>query len=120
MRRSAGFTIVEILVALGIMGVVTLAAMSLLNFSNIGMKDIKTQSDWADLKNEVEMFISSPDNCKSMLAAWPMIPNGAGDIAIDKIATSTGAVIAATGLAKSTFTVDSMTLTDFSATSSPN
>ena len=40
MRRSAGFTIVEILVALGIMGVVTLAAMSLLNFSNIGMKDI--------------------------------------------------------------------------------
>ena len=120
MARSKGFSIIELLTALGLLALISLATMSLMDFGNIGMKDIRTQAEWVDLKADIETFISVPANCKSMLAAWPAIPDsGVGPINIPTITTPTGTVIATAGGAKDTLTVSTISITDFAATSSP-
>ncbi len=119
---ASGFTIVEALVAAGLLSGLSLAVINLTdNLSKASRKssqDMKVNS----LKMEAYSVFSNPASCEATLAglnsggaAVPTIQDGSGNV----ILTNGGVYGEATGNAKARITINSINIANYSAISDP-
>jgi hypothetical protein len=74
-RQQHGFSIVEILVAFGLMSVLTLGIMKLFDNSTKTSKDIKNKDEITQLHQELTMILSNPTNCEANLGGASLLQN---------------------------------------------
>ncbi len=66
-RHQHGFSMVEILVAFGLLSVLTLGLMKLFENSTKTSKDIQSKDEINQLNQELTMILSNPTNCEANL-----------------------------------------------------
>jgi type II secretory pathway pseudopilin PulG len=97
LKNQAGMTLVEIMVAAGLMGGVALITAKLLGDQSANQVMLRTKAEISKAVSELEVHLNNSERCKQMLAGkttsaagTPVGVNGTLDAALLKITTPTG------------------------------
>ncbi|MBI2520097.1 MAG: hypothetical protein HYV97_06760 [Bdellovibrio sp.] len=69
--RNSGFTLVEMLIAAGMMGGLALALTQVLQQATKGKKDIELRYEYIDVLNRMRMYLSDEEVCTNTFTATP-------------------------------------------------
>lgn len=67
-KNSRGFTLAEVMVALGISGIVSMGAMSLIEMTNKSYVEMEYQAELTSFQNEVGRILSNNAHCSATLS----------------------------------------------------
>lgn len=65
LRTNKGFTLVEVMIAAAILGVISLALMGLMKMQTGSQIDAKNVSDLSAMKNEIQSVLTTPQHCNA-------------------------------------------------------
>jgi hypothetical protein len=100
-RHESGFSLVSVMVAAGIGGVVVMGLASALNMSNRAVQTSKANTDFNSLVSTIQSVLNNSTSCASALSNWTLNPTGtfpqSPSPPILRASGSSGIVIAQTG-----------------------
>jgi hypothetical protein len=68
--KKSGFSLVEIMVALGLVAGLGMVVMQVMKSSNKGQVDVMNFADYSSIKDEVTFLINNSNSCKASLAGF--------------------------------------------------
>lgn len=69
-QRKSGFSLVEIMVALGLVAGLGMVVMQVMKSSSKGQVDVMNFADYSSIKDEVTFLINNSNSCKASLAGF--------------------------------------------------
>lgn len=70
-RRSSGFSLIEIMVALGILSVIIVAMLSMVQYMNQSIAHINAQQEVISLRSEIFSALSNSSTCQTAVTGSP-------------------------------------------------
>ena len=67
--RDSGFSIVEITVAMGLLGALSLGVMKIMENSQKAAKNIENKDEISQFQNEINDILKNPNNCEATLGS---------------------------------------------------
>lgn len=110
MRNQKGMSLLEVMIAAGVLSGLLLAVSQLMTFSSKSMKNINLGTDWTNMVHSIQQVLNSEDACKATFAGTNFIP-GPGVVAVSEIKVGT-MVLAKTGFPPKGLKVTGITITD--------
>lgn len=68
--KKSGFSLVELMIAAGLIGGLSLIFMQVLKSGNKGQIDVMNFADYSSMRDEINFLISNPRSCKASLAGF--------------------------------------------------